>query len=236
MVVAGLIMDVAFTAAGLVPEPKPNIRAELTTFSFNYTFWLNLAFGALAAYFVWLNRKHPMDHGLGHHQGPHPADDHAATPPSPGAIDPGRRQIFSPIIIRWPSGVATAISRQPNVFLAKVGSDMQKPDGLVVITTADLPELLLGLELQEIYGIGACMEQRLHRAGILTVAQLWHATPFQLRRVWGGINGVLFHQMLHGVDIQPPSPRFSEKHRPSAMCWSPSCARRKARMISRSTC
>jgi uncharacterized protein len=78
MVVAGLIMDVAFTAAGLVPEPKPNIRAELTTFSFNYTFWLNLAFGALAAYFVWLNRKHPMDHGLGHHQGPHPADDHAA--------------------------------------------------------------------------------------------------------------------------------------------------------------
>jgi impB/mucB/samB family C-terminal domain len=29
--------------------------------------------------------------------------------------------------------------------------------------------------------------------------------PFQLRRVWGGINGVLFHQMLHGVDIQPPS-------------------------------
>ena len=67
MVLAGLIMDVAFTAAGLVPEPNPNIRAEITTFSFNYTFWLNLAFGALAAYFVWLNRKHPMDHG--HHHG-----------------------------------------------------------------------------------------------------------------------------------------------------------------------
>ena len=54
------------------------------------------------------------------------------------------------------------------------------------------------------------MEQRLHRAGIVTVAQLWNATPFQLRRVWGGINGVLFHQMLHGVDIQPPSSRFSK--------------------------
>jgi uncharacterized membrane protein YraQ (UPF0718 family) len=75
MVLAGLIMDVAFTAAGLVPEPNPNIRAELTTFSFNYTFWLNLAFGALAAYFVWLNRKHPMDHGH-HHQH---ADDHGAS-------------------------------------------------------------------------------------------------------------------------------------------------------------
>jgi DNA polymerase IV len=102
-----------------------------------------------------------------------------------------------------------SIGIAPNVFLGKVASDMQKPDGLVVITAADLPEVLLGLELQEIYGIAARMEQRLHRAGIFTVAQLWNATPFQLRRVWGGINGVLLHQMLHGVDIQPPSSRYS---------------------------
>jgi hypothetical protein len=66
MVLAGLIMDVAFTTAGLVPAPNPNIRAQLTTFSFNHTFWLNLAFGALAGYFVWLNRKYPMDHGHDH--------------------------------------------------------------------------------------------------------------------------------------------------------------------------
>jgi DNA polymerase IV len=65
---------------------------------------------------------------------------------------------------------------------------------------------LLGLELQEVYGIGARMEQRLNRAGIFTVAQLWNATPFHLRRVWGGINGVLFHQMLHGVEYSRPPP------------------------------
>jgi uncharacterized membrane protein YraQ (UPF0718 family) len=83
MVLAGLIMDVAFTAAGLVPEPNSNIRAELTTFSFNYTFWLNLAFGALATYFAWLNWQHPMDHG--HYHGTHHADDHGAsqTVPTP---------------------------------------------------------------------------------------------------------------------------------------------------------
>ena len=40
--------------------------------------------------------------------------------------------------------------------------------------------------------------------------ELWNATPLQLRQVWGGINGLLFHQMLHGVDIQPPSSRFSK--------------------------
>jgi len=103
-----------------------------------------------------------------------------------------------------------SIGIAPNVFLGKVGSDLQKPDGLVVITKDDLPGILLGLKLQDIYGIGARMEKRLHRAGILTVEQLWNATPFQLRRVWGGINGVLFHQMLHGADIQPPSSRYSK--------------------------
>jgi DNA polymerase-4 len=47
-----------------------------------------------------------------------------------------------------------SIGIAPNVFLGKVGSDLQKPDGLVVITKADLPDILLGLQLQDIYGIG----------------------------------------------------------------------------------
>ena len=99
-----------------------------------------------------------------------------------------------------------SIGIAPNVFLGKVGSDLQKPDGLVVITKNSLPDILLGLELQDIYGIGARIKQRLNRAGIFTIPELWNATPFQLRRVWGGINGVLFHQILHGVDIQPLLP------------------------------
>jgi DNA polymerase IV len=103
-----------------------------------------------------------------------------------------------------------SIGLAPNVFLGKVGSDLQKPDGLVVITRDNLPEILLGLELPEIYGIGKRIEERLHRAGIATVADLWQASPLRLRRVWGGINGLLFHQMLHGIDIQPPSSRFAK--------------------------
>jgi len=103
-----------------------------------------------------------------------------------------------------------SIGLAPNVFLGKVGSDLQKPDGLVVITHDVLPDILLRLQLQDVYGIGARMKERLNRAGISTVAQLWEATPHRLRRVWGGINGLLFHQMLHGVDIQPPSSRFAK--------------------------
>jgi DNA polymerase-4 len=103
-----------------------------------------------------------------------------------------------------------SIGIAPNVFLGKVGSDLQKPDGLVVITHDVLPDILLRLKLQDVYGIGARMEERLNHAGISTVAQLWEATPHRLRRVWGGINGLLFHQMLHGVDIQAPSSRFAK--------------------------
>jgi nucleotidyltransferase/DNA polymerase involved in DNA repair len=121
-----------------------------------------------------------------------------------------------------------SIGIAPNVFLGKVGSDLQKPDGLVVITHDKLPDILLRLDLQEIYGIGPRMEQRLQRAGIMTVTQLWNATPFQLRRVWGGINGLLFHQMLarrrHPAALLP----VFEKHRASA-CAGAAIAYRQGR-------
>src|SRR5262249_56429060 len=81
---------------------------------------------------------------------------------------------------------------------------------LEVIMKDALRGILLRLELQDIYGIGKRMEQRLHRAGIVNVEQLWNATPHRLRRVWGGVSGLLFHQMLHGVDIQPPTSRYSK--------------------------
>jgi hypothetical protein len=62
MVLSAILMDAAFSALHLVPAPNPNIRHDLTMFSFNYTFWLNLAFGALALYLWRLNRSNPMDH------------------------------------------------------------------------------------------------------------------------------------------------------------------------------
>ena len=67
MVLSAIAMDLAFSALHMVPRPNPNIRHDLTMFSLNYTFWLNLAFGALALYLWRLNAKHPMDHGHGEH-------------------------------------------------------------------------------------------------------------------------------------------------------------------------
>jgi uncharacterized protein len=63
MAVTAIIMDGAFSALHLVPTPNRNIVHDVTMFSFNYTFWLNLAFGALALYMWRLDAQHPMDHG-----------------------------------------------------------------------------------------------------------------------------------------------------------------------------
>lgn len=66
MALSALVMDLAFTVLGLVPSHDTDVRAQLTHFSLNYTFWLNLLFGALALYLFWVNGKNPMDHG--HHE------------------------------------------------------------------------------------------------------------------------------------------------------------------------
>ena len=83
MALAGMVVDVGFHLAGLTPAPNPNVKAEITHFALNYTFWLNLIFGAWAAYLLWLNHKHPMDHSHmhghhhdGHHQGGHAQGGH----------------------------------------------------------------------------------------------------------------------------------------------------------------
>jgi uncharacterized protein len=60
MVLTGIIMDGAFSAFGLVPHPNPNIREQTTHFTIDYTFWLNLALGAVAAYLFVLSAKSPM--------------------------------------------------------------------------------------------------------------------------------------------------------------------------------
>ena len=98
-----------------------------------------------------------------------------------------------------------SVGLAPSLFLGKVGSDMQKPNGLVVITKNDLPDILHRLKLTDIYGIGTRMEQRLHRAGIGSVADLMRASRNELRRVWGGVMGVLYYELLHGADLQFPS-------------------------------
>jgi uncharacterized membrane protein YraQ (UPF0718 family) len=63
MVLAAILMDGAFSLLHLVPAPNPNVRRDLTAFSFDATFWLNVVFGLLGLYLWRLDAAHPMHHG-----------------------------------------------------------------------------------------------------------------------------------------------------------------------------
>jgi DNA polymerase-4 len=107
----------------------------------------------------------------------------------------------------------SSIGIAPNGFLAKTASDMQKPDGLVVLEESDLPESLFRLQLRDFCGIGEAREARLHACGIITVEQLCTAPKEVLRRAWNGIEGDRIYALLRGEEIErPPSQRCTVGH------------------------
>ncbi|HEY9145064.1 MAG TPA: DNA polymerase [Thiobacillus sp.] len=107
----------------------------------------------------------------------------------------------------------SSVGIAPNRFLAKTASNMQKPNGLVVIRQDELPGRLYGLRLGSLTGIGRAMEQRLDQLGIRTVEQLCTASKDTLRHAWGGIEGERFYAKLRGeVMASAPTQRSSIGH------------------------
>jgi DNA polymerase-4 len=99
------------------------------------------------------------------------------------------------------------------MFLAKVASDMQKPDGCVVIERHELPDKLYSLELRDLYGVGKRMMQRLNHAGIFTLPDLYAANRQQLRIAWGSIEGERLYDKLRGNEqFEVRRPRQSVGH------------------------
>jgi len=94
-----------------------------------------------------------------------------------------------------------SIGIAPNTFLAKIASNMQKPDGCTVIEQADLPQILHRLALRDIHGIGRALESRLWRHGIQTVEQLCAANAATLRAAWGSIEGERMYAKLRGAEV-----------------------------------
>lgn len=109
--------------------------------------------------------------------------------------------------------IRCSIGIAPNVLLAKVASDMQKPDGLTVVTLADLPNKLLSLALTDLPGIGPRMFERLRRQGIRTMQDLYDRSEAELREVWGSVVGGMWWYWLRGIELpEPPTHRRSVGH------------------------
>ena len=96
--------------------------------------------------------------------------------------------------------IRSSIGIAPNTFLAKTASNMQKPDGCVLIEDSDIPQKLFSLKLRALNGIGSQMQARLERYGIDTVEKLYAANRQQLRAAWGSIEGERYYDKLRGIE------------------------------------
>lgn len=97
--------------------------------------------------------------------------------------------------------IRSSIGIAPNTFLAKVASNMQKPDGCIVIEAHELPEKLYPLRLRDLNGIGRRMEERLNHYGITTIEKLYAANRQQIRTAWGSVEGERMYDKLRGVEL-----------------------------------
>lgn len=91
-----------------------------------------------------------------------------------------------------------SIGIAPNRYLAKVASDMQKPDGLVVINSEELPQRLFELKLRDFPGIGPRMEERLVAARCTSAKILCQKSLAEMRDLWGSKVGEDFWNLIHG--------------------------------------
>jgi DNA polymerase-4 len=86
----------------------------------------------------------------------------------------------------------------PNIFLAKVAAEIEKPNGYKLLPQHKIREELCRLDLQDFPGIKDKMLARLKKAGITTVEELLDADMLKMKRAWQSIVGIKWHYMLRG--------------------------------------
>jgi DNA polymerase-4 len=101
------------------------------------------------------------------------------------------------------TGLGSSIGIAPNKLLAKIASDLDKPDGITIVTADDLPRRIWPLPARRINGIGPKAEARLAGLGLHTIGDLAHAGLDALIGHFGAHQGRWLHDAAHGRDDRP---------------------------------
>ena len=112
--------------------------------------------------------------------------------------------------IREELRLTASVGVAANKFVAKVASDLQKPDGLVVVEPGREQEFLFPLEMRRLWGVGAKTEAFFKKMGIQKIGQLGN---LKLEHVtgWLGKNGEHLWFLAHGIDDRPVLPEEGYK-------------------------
>lgn len=109
------------------------------------------------------------------------------------------RQIKKEILRR--TGLVASVGVAPSKFLAKLASDLSKPDGFKVIEAHEVRELLDPLSVSKIYGVGPRTALRLEALGVRTIGDLARRDKAEVAREFGA-TGVWIHDLAHGIDTR----------------------------------
>ena len=93
-----------------------------------------------------------------------------------------------------------SIGMAPNRYLAKIASDMQKPDGLIGLLPSQLPRAIAHLALRDLPGVGARTEARLNAKGITTMQELLALDRPAMHTLWDSVWGDRLYHWLRGGD------------------------------------
>ena len=113
--------------------------------------------------------------------------------------------------VREETGLVTSVGAGSGKQIAKIASDLAKPDGLRVIRRDEEPILLESLPVRRLWGIGPVAEEKLHRLGIDTVGKLAGLTDAEAADVLGGSIGPALHRLARGIDDRPVAERAEAK-------------------------
>jgi DNA polymerase-4 len=105
--------------------------------------------------------------------------------------------------VRESTGLSCSIGVAPNKLLAKICSDLEKPDGLTIVSMADIPRRIWPLPVRKINGIGPKANEKLAALGIVTIADLAQADMAFLQMHFGRSYGLWLHEVSHGIDERP---------------------------------
>jgi len=123
------------------------------------------------------------------------------------------REVKQAIVDQIGHSLRCSVGLATNRFLAKVASNMQKPDGLTVITREELPRRLYSLELTDFPGIASNMQRRLASKGIRTTRQLCALSKRQMVDTWQSVLGEQWWHRLRGDEhAERPTQRRTLGH------------------------
>ena len=113
-------------------------------------------------------------------------------------------------VIRERTGLTASVGLAPNKFLAKLASDLRKPDGMVVIRPEEAAALIAPLPVGRIFGLGQRSVTALEKMGIWTIGQLAACDPRLLRPLLGK-NAEEIRDRARGLDSRPVVPDEQQK-------------------------